>query len=102
MKKGKIIKIAGPVVVASGMKGVEMYEVVRVSKEKLIGEVIEVRGDTATIQVYEETTGIEPGAEVVSTGSSLAVELGPGMIGNIYFIKVEGNESSIVKKFAVR
>lgn len=84
MKKGKIIKIAGPVVVASGMKGVEMYEVVRVSKEKLIGEVIEVKRDTATIQVYEETTGIEPGAEVVSTGSQLSVELGPGMIGNIY------------------
>lgn len=84
MKKGKIIKIAGPVVVAEGMKGVKMYEVVRVGKEGLIGEVIELLEDKATIQVYEETTGIAPGAEVVATGASLSVELGPGMIGNIY------------------
>lgn len=84
MKKGKIIKIAGPVVVASGMKGVEMYEVVRVGSEGLIGEVIELRGDTATIQVYEETAGIAPGAEVIATGASLSIELGPGVISNIY------------------
>ena len=81
---GKIIKIAGPVVVASGMAGVKMYEVVRVGKERLIGEVIELLEDKATIQVYEETSGIAPGAEVVATGSSLSVELGPGVIGNIY------------------
>lgn len=82
--EGKIIKIAGPVVIASGMKGVKMYEVVRVGKEGLIGEVIELKEDTATIQVYEETTGIAPGAKVVSTGASLSVELGPGLLGNIY------------------
>ncbi|MFH1849380.1 MAG: ATP synthase subunit A [archaeon] len=82
--KGKIIKIAGPVVVASGMGGVKMYEVVRVGEAGLIGEVIELAGDTATIQVYEETSGIAPGAEVVATGSSLSVELGPGIMGNIY------------------
>jgi len=82
--KGRIIKIAGPVVVAAEMAGVKMYEVVRVGKEKLIGEVIELDEDKATIQVYEETSGIAPGAEVVATGFSLSVELGPGVIGNIY------------------
>tara|TARA_Y100000310_G_scaffold79869_1_gene76538 strand:+ start:2856 stop:4661 length:1806 start_codon:yes stop_codon:yes gene_type:complete len=81
---GVIIKIAGPVVVASGMAGVKMYEVVRVGKEGLIGEVIELLEDKATIQVYEETSGIAPGAKVVATGASLSVELGPGVIGNIY------------------
>ncbi len=82
--EGKIIKISGPVVVASGMKGVQMYEVVKVGDEGLVGEVIELHEDTATIQVYEETTGIAPGSKVVSTGASLSVELGPGIIGNIY------------------
>ncbi|MFH1590588.1 MAG: V-type ATP synthase subunit A [archaeon] len=82
--KGKIIKIAGPVVVASGMKGVKMYEVVRVGEEGLIGEVIELAGDTATIQVYEETAGIAPGSVVLSTGASLSVELGPGILSSIY------------------
>lgn len=82
--EGKIIKIAGPVVVANGMKGVKMYEVVKVGTEGLIGEVIELAGDNATIQVYEETSGIGPGAKVVATGYSLSVELGPGIIGNIY------------------
>jgi len=82
--EGKIIKIAGPVVVAKGMKGVKMFEVVRVGDEGLIGEVIELYEDTATIQVYEETTGIPPGSKVVATGASLSVELGPGIIGNIY------------------
>ncbi len=82
--KGEIIKIAGPVVVAKGLAGVKMYEVVKVGAEGLIGEVIELAGDTATIQVYEETTGIGPGAIVEPTGKSLSIELGPGIIGNIY------------------
>lgn len=87
MKKaitGTIVKIAGPVVVAKNMTGVKMYEVVRVGEESLIGEVIELEHDKATIQVYEETSGIGPGAKVVSTGASLSVELGPGIISGIY------------------
>jgi V/A-type H+-transporting ATPase subunit A len=84
MVKGTIIKIAGPVIVAKGMKGAQMYEVVRVGKEKLIGEVIEMAEDKATMQVYEETAGIQPGEEVVSTGASLSVELGPGMMKTTY------------------
>lgn len=82
--EGEVIRIAGPVVVARGMHGVKMYEVVKVGDEGLIGEVIELHGETATIQVYEETTGIGPGAKVVATGKSLSVELGPGIIANIY------------------
>jgi V/A-type H+/Na+-transporting ATPase subunit A len=83
-KIGKIVKIAGPVVVANGMRGVEMFEVVRVGDENLIGEVIELFEDKATIQVYEETTGIGPGAQVRATGMPLSVELGPGLMGSIY------------------
>lgn len=83
-KVGKIVKIAGPVVKASGMHGVQMYELVRVGDEGLIGEVIELERDIATIQVYEETAGIAPGTEVTATGAALSVELGPGIIGNIY------------------
>ncbi len=81
---GKIIKIAGPVVVASGMKGSKMYDVVRVGKEKLIGEIIKLIADTATIQVYEETSGVRPGEPVISIGMPLSVELGPGLLGSIY------------------
>jgi len=81
---GKIIKISGPVVVADGMKGSQMYEMVRVGEEKLIGEIIELEGSTATIQVYEETKGIKPGEIVESTGGPLSVELGPGIIGSIF------------------
>ena len=84
MKQGKIIKISGPVVVASGLKGIKMYEVVQVGEEGLMGEVIELEGDTATIQVYEETTGIGPGDQVVATGAPLSIELGPGLLSNIY------------------
>jgi len=84
MKEGKIIKISGPVVVAAGLKGIKMYEVVRVGEEGLMGEVIELEGDTATIQVYEETTGIGPGDKVVATGAPLSIELGPGLLSNIY------------------
>ena len=82
--EGTVVKISGPVCVAANMAGVQMYEVVRVGKEGLIGEVIELYEDKATIQVYEETSGIQPGATVKSTGRSLSVELGPGVIGNIY------------------
>ncbi len=81
---GKIIKIAGPVVVAEGMKGAQMYEVVKVGEEKLTGEIIQLQDDRAVIQVYEETTGIKPGEPVVGTGSPLSVELGPGMLRAMY------------------
>lgn len=84
MITGKIIKISGPVVVADGMKGTQMYEMVRVGEEKLIGEIIELEGETSTIQVYEETAGIKPGEIVESTGGPLSVELGPGLIGSIF------------------
>ncbi len=84
MKAGKIVKVSGPLVVADGMQGVEMYEVVRVGEEKLIGEVIELRGETASIQVYEVTEGLGPGDPVYPTGSPLVVELGPGLLGSIY------------------
>ncbi len=81
---GSIIKVSGPLVVASGMAGCRMYDVVRVGKKGVIGEIIELRGDTASIQVYEETSGVGPGEEVVSTGVPLSVELGPGLIGSIF------------------
>ena len=84
MKAGKIVKVSGPLVVAEGMQGIEMYEVVHVGEERLIGEVIELRGKTASIQVYEATEGLGPGDPVYPTGSPLVVELGPGLIGAIY------------------
>ena len=79
-KHGQIVKIAGPLVVASGMQDANMFDVVRVGKQRLIGEVIEMRGDRASIQVYEETAGITPGDEVETTGAPLSVELAPGLI----------------------
>ncbi len=82
--EGKIIKIAGPVITAEGMRGTQMYEMVKVGADKLIGEIIELEGDTATIQVYEETAGMKPGEVVESTGGPLSVELGPGIIGSIF------------------
>ncbi len=82
--QGKITKVAGPLIVASGMADVQMYDVVRVSDKHLIGEVIELRGDLASIQVYEETGGIGPGEPVYSTGAPLSVELAPGLIESIY------------------
>ena len=82
--EGKIIKVAGPLVVAEGMGGANMFDVVRVGKSRLIGEIIEMRGDKASIQVYEETAGIGPGDIVVSDDMQLSVELGPGLIKNIY------------------
>jgi V/A-type H+-transporting ATPase subunit A len=81
---GRIIKVSGPLVVAENMKGTKMYDVVRVSEKRLIGEIIEVRGDRASIQVYEETSGLGPGEPVYSTGQPLSVELGPGLIESIY------------------
>jgi V/A-type H+-transporting ATPase subunit A len=80
----KIIKVAGPVVVAQGLENAKMYDVVKVSNQKLIGEIIELDGDMATIQVYEETSGIGPGEPVFSGNMPLSVELGPGLISSIY------------------
>lgn len=84
MKVGKIIKVSGPLVVAEGMEEANVYDVVEVSENKLIGEIIEMRGDRASIQVYEETTGIGPGEVVYTTGSPLSIELGPGLIEEMF------------------
>jgi V/A-type H+-transporting ATPase subunit A len=81
---GRIESIAGPVIKCSGLTGVRMYEVVRVGSEGLIGEVIEVSETEATVQVYEETSGLAPGEPVKATGDALSVELGPGLLGSIY------------------
>jgi len=83
-KTGRIVKVAGPVVVAEGMTGARMYDVVRVGKLNIIGEIVELHGDFASIQVYEETTGLGPGEPVVDTEAPLSVELGPGLIESIY------------------
>jgi len=83
-KEGQIIKIAGPLVVAQGIPRARMFDVVRVGKERLIGEILEIRGDNASIQVYEETGGLKPGEPVESTYQPLSVELAPGILGNIY------------------
>ncbi len=100
MTSGIITKVAGPLVIAEGMRDANMFDVVRVSKQRLIGEIIEIHGDKASIQVYEETSGLGPGEEVESTGAPLSVELGPGLIGAIYdgiqrplneIMKVAGN-----------
>ncbi|MBQ9980426.1 MAG: V-type ATP synthase subunit A, partial [Oscillospiraceae bacterium] len=84
MANGKIVKVSGPLVVAEGLAEANMYDVVRVGEQRLIGEVIEMRGDAASIQVYEETAGLGPGAAVETTGAPLSVELAPGMIETIY------------------
>jgi len=84
MKNPKIIKVSGPLVVAAGCGGAKMYDIVRVSEQRLIGEIIELKGDLAYIQVYEETSGIGPGEPVYLTHQPLSVELGPGLIGSIY------------------
>jgi len=100
MSKGTIKKVAGPLVIASGMRDANMFDVVRVSKQRLIGEIIEMHGDEASIQVYEETSGLGPGEPVESTEMPLSVELGPGLITSIYdgiqrplddIMKVSGN-----------
>ena len=81
---GKIVKVSGPLVVATGMQEANMADVVRVGEQRLIGEILTMSGDSAAIQVYEETSGLGPGAEVTTTGAPLSVELGPGLIENIY------------------
>ncbi len=84
METGKIVKVSGPLIVAEGMADSKMYDVVKVSDKQLIGEIIELRGDRASIQVYEETSGLGPDEDVVSTGEPLSVELAPGLIEGIY------------------
>ncbi|MCR4901660.1 MAG: V-type ATP synthase subunit A, partial [Butyrivibrio sp.] len=84
MSTGTIKKIAGPLVIARGMGDANMFDVVRVSEQRLIGEIIEMHGDEASVQVYEETSGLAPGSPVESTGQPMSVELGPGLIGSIY------------------
>ncbi|HDM90727.1 MAG TPA: ATP synthase subunit A [candidate division WOR-3 bacterium] len=84
MKEGRIVKVAGPLVVAEGMSGQKMYDVALVSEKRLLGEIIELKGDLASIQVYEETGGVGPGEPVYPTGAPLSVELGPGLIESIY------------------
>ena len=100
MSKGTIVKVSGPLVVAKGMRDANMYDVVRVSREHLIGEIIEMHSDRASIQVYEETSGLGTGKVVESTGYPMSVELGPGLIGSIFdgiqrpldaIMKVAGN-----------
>jgi len=93
MATGRIIRVSGPLVVAEGMRDANMFDVVRVGDQKLIGEIIEMHGDKASIQVYEETAGLGRGDIVVSTGSPLSVELGPGLISNIY----DGIQRPLVK-----
>ena len=84
MSTGVIKKVAGPLVIASGMRDANMFDVVRVSKQRLIGEIIEMHGDEASIQVYEETSGLGPGEPVESMEVPMSVELGPGLITSIY------------------
>ena len=84
MADGRIVKISGPLIVAEGMEGARMFEVARVSDRELIGEIIELHGDQAYIQVYEDTSGLGPGEKVVSTGQSLSIDLGPGLLESIY------------------
>ncbi|NLA86753.1 MAG: V-type ATP synthase subunit A, partial [Clostridiales bacterium] len=81
---GKIVKVSGPLVVAEGLADANMADVVRVGSQHLIGEILTMTGDSASIQVYEETSGLGPGAEVETTGIPLSVELGPGLLENIY------------------
>ncbi len=98
--KGTIKKVAGPLVIAEGMRDANMFDVVKVSNKNLIGEIIEMHDDRASIQVYEETAGLGPGEPVISTGAPMSVELGPGLIGSIYdgiqrplddIMKISGN-----------
>lgn len=84
MEQGRIIKVAGPLVVADGLGTAKMFDLVKVGEEGLMGEIIEMRGERASIQVYEETEGLGPGDPVEATGAPLSVELGPGMLGAVY------------------
>src|SRR3989339_2167877 len=81
---GELVKISGPVVVAEKMENAKMYDVVKVGKERLIGEIIKMDREKATIQVYEETSGIMPGEAVENTGLPLTIELGPGLLESVY------------------
>ncbi|MHB8567950.1 MAG: V-type ATP synthase subunit A [Nitrososphaerales archaeon] len=83
-EEGKIVRVSGPVVTSQGLLGAKMFDVVRVGELGLVGEVIRLQGDTATIQIYEDTTGVRPGDKVVNTGQALSVELGPGLLTSIY------------------
>ena len=100
MSKGTIVKVSGPLVVAEGMRDANMFDVVRVSEQRLIGEIIEIHGDRDSVQVYEETSGLGTGEPVESTGAPMSVELGPGLIGSIFdgiqrplddIMKISGN-----------
>ncbi len=84
MSQGRIVKVSGPLVIAEGMRNTNMFDVVRVSEHMLIGEILEIHGDRASIQVYEETSGLGPGGPVVTTGAPLSVELGPGLLENMF------------------
>ena len=81
---GKVIKVSGPLVVADGLSDANVADVVRVGEQHLVGEILNMTGDSASIQVYEETSGLGPGAAVETTGYPLSVELGPGMLEGIY------------------
>ena len=83
-EQGRVVKIAGPLVLAEGLRRANLFDVVRVSEQGLIGEIIEMHGDRAYIQVYEETSGLEVGAQVASEGHPLSMELGPGLVGGIF------------------
>lgn len=110
MKSGTIVKVSGPLVVAKGMEAANIYDVVKVGEQGLIGEIIEMRGDKASIQVYEETSGLGPGAPVVTTGEPMSVELGPGLIEAMFdgiqrplkAIEEASNSSFLKKGIAVK
>ena len=101
MATGTILKVSGPLVVAEGMRDANMFDVVRVSTQRLIGEVIEIHGDKASIQVYEETSGLGPGEPVESTGVPMSVELGPGLIGSIFdgIQRLQDRGSVLIQRF---
>ena len=84
LTEGKVIKVSGPLVVAEGLKNPKMYDVVWIGSQKLMGEIIEIRGETVSVQVYEETAGVGPEDPVYSTGEPLSIELGPGLLNSIY------------------
>lgn len=98
MKEGKIVKISGPLIVANNMKDAKMYDVVKIGEKELIGEIIELRGDLASIQVYEETSMLSTGDKVISTGEPLSVELAPGLISGI-FDGIQRPLTSMFKKY---
>merc|ERR1719224_61129 len=84
VEDGAVVKVSGPLVVAENMAGTKMYEVVRVGRQRLVGEIIKLEGDTASVQVYEDTSGLTVGDPIVKTSLPLALELGPGILDGIY------------------